>query len=217
MTKEALNLALEALETLMIERGSIYDQAITAIKEALAQPAQEPVAFASHGVINWIADKQFQHEADLYVTPPQRTWVCLTDDEVYRIAFELEGEQVYRIAFEFEGGHWRKIVDAIEAKIKEKNNTTLAEQTGEESSILFSLNDGKEVMRIDKNGVTANPEIRVDEAGAHVISALDVHIKNLIKAERNACAKIAETPVFGEQDDITMEAKDRIANDIRAR
>ena len=217
MTKEALNLALEALETLMIERGSIYDQAITAIKEALAQPAQEPVAFASHGVINWIADKQFQHEADLYVTPPQRTWVCLTDDEVYRIAFELEGEQVYRIAFEFEGGHWRKIVDAIEAKVKEKNNTTLAEQTGEESSILFSLNDGKEVMRIDKNGVTANPEIRVDEAGAHVISALDVHIKNLIKAERNACAKIAETPVFGEQDDITMEAKDRIANDIRAR
>ena len=98
-----------------------------------------------------------------------------------------------------------------------KNNTTLAEQTGEESSILFSLNDGKEVMRIDKNGVTANPEIRVDEAGAHVISALDVYIKNLIKAERNACAKIAETPVFGEQDDITMEAKDRIANDIRAR
>lgn len=57
----------------------------------------------------------------LYTTPPQRTWTELTDDEVYRIAFELEGEQVYRIAFEFEGGHWRKIVDAIEAKIKEKN------------------------------------------------------------------------------------------------
>ena len=35
---EALNLALEALETLMIERGSIYDKAITTIKEALAQP-----------------------------------------------------------------------------------------------------------------------------------------------------------------------------------
>ena len=50
-----------------------------------------------------------------------RPWVGLTDDEVYRIAFELEGEQVYRIAFEFEGGHWRKIVDAIEAKLKEKN------------------------------------------------------------------------------------------------
>ena len=45
MTKEALKLALEALETLMIERGSIYDKAITAIKEALAQPEQE---FTTH-------------------------------------------------------------------------------------------------------------------------------------------------------------------------
>ena len=41
MTKdEALNLALEALETLMIERGSIYDKALTAIKETLAEPEQ---------------------------------------------------------------------------------------------------------------------------------------------------------------------------------
>ena len=35
MKDEALKLALEALETLMIERGSIYDKAITAIKEHL--------------------------------------------------------------------------------------------------------------------------------------------------------------------------------------
>jgi hypothetical protein len=39
----------------------------------------------------------------------QRTWVGLTDDEVYKIAFDLEGE------------HWRKIAYAIEAKLKEKN------------------------------------------------------------------------------------------------
>lgn len=38
-----------------------------------------------------------------------------------------------------------------------------------------------------------------------------------VKAEREACALIAETPVAGEQDDITMEAKDRIAAAIRAR
>ena len=45
MTKDkALKLALEALETLMIERGSIYDQAITAIKEALANEALEKMA-----------------------------------------------------------------------------------------------------------------------------------------------------------------------------
>jgi hypothetical protein len=37
-------------------------------------------------------------------------WVGLTDDEIYKIAFDLEGE------------HWKKIADAIEAKLKEKNN-----------------------------------------------------------------------------------------------
>jgi len=36
-------------------------------------------------------------------------------------------------------------------------------------------------------------------------------------AEREACAVIAETPIAGEQDDITMEAKDRVAAAIRAR
>ena len=36
-------------------------------------------------------------------------------------------------------------------------------------------------------------------------------------AEREACALIAETPITGEQDDITMQAKDRIAAAIRAR
>jgi hypothetical protein len=43
--REALKLALEALETLMLERGSIYEQAITAIKEALAQPAQQEAIY----------------------------------------------------------------------------------------------------------------------------------------------------------------------------
>jgi len=42
--QESLRLALEALETLMIERGSIYDKAITAIKEALANEALEKMA-----------------------------------------------------------------------------------------------------------------------------------------------------------------------------
>jgi hypothetical protein len=39
--KEAMKLALDALETLMIERGSIYDKAITALKERLADPMRE--------------------------------------------------------------------------------------------------------------------------------------------------------------------------------
>jgi len=39
--KEAMKLALDALETLMIERGSIYEKAITALKERLADPMRE--------------------------------------------------------------------------------------------------------------------------------------------------------------------------------
>jgi hypothetical protein len=38
-----------------------------------------------------------------------------------------------------------------------------------------------------------------------------------VLAEREACAVIAETLISGEQDDITMEAKDRVAKAIRAR
>jgi hypothetical protein len=41
--------------------------------------------------------------------------------------------------------------------------------------------------------------------------------KAMILAEREACAKIVETPISGEQDDITMQAKDRVASAIRAR
>ena len=89
------------------------NQAITAIKEALAQPEQEPVAWADHGVVNWIADKQFKHASLLYTTPPQRTWVGLTDEELPPLAGDngkvMELQQVRRFA------------KAIEAKLKEKN------------------------------------------------------------------------------------------------
>ena len=39
--RQAAQQALEALETLMLERGSIYDTAITALRAALAQPEQQ--------------------------------------------------------------------------------------------------------------------------------------------------------------------------------
>ena len=38
-----------------------------------------------------------------------KEWVGLTEDEIYKIAFQLEGE------------HWKKIANAIEAKLKDKN------------------------------------------------------------------------------------------------
>lgn len=59
-------------------------------------------------------------------------------------------------------------------------------------------------------GITATP-------GQAFESKLLGLAKALIAAEREACAVIAETPFAGEQDDITMEAKDRVVAAIRAR
>ena len=101
MTKDkALELALEALECANSPNGD-YENEITVIKEALAQEQDQD------GECKYCTDGC--PACDARKLPAQRTWVGLTDDEVYRIAFELEGE------------HWRKIADAIEAKLKEKN------------------------------------------------------------------------------------------------
>ena len=105
MTKnEALKLALDALETSMYPQQKQL-QAITAIKEALAQPEQEPVGWAEHGVINWLADRQFNHTSFLYETPAQRTWVGLTDDEIEQMGLS----------------NYIKVVRETESKLKQKN------------------------------------------------------------------------------------------------
>jgi len=92
MTKEALEIALEALEGKYSITASMLNQqfqALTAIKEALvlAQPAREPVAWISTGpakMIHWTPDKPAYGDdwVPLYTTPPQRPWVGLTQEEV---------------------------------------------------------------------------------------------------------------------------------------
>jgi hypothetical protein len=131
MTKdEALKLALEALEVAnscvdgyYIPKGKTHlpeiELAIIAIKEALAQP--EPVAWISPkellvmrgnayaGAKDWRVNLGLEPEegdVGLYTTPPQRTWVGLTYEELSQI----------------EGTHiGRSFANAIEAKLKEKN------------------------------------------------------------------------------------------------
>jgi hypothetical protein len=104
--RQAAMQALEALESSRIfvitrektkhpEGTEWYDSAITALKAALEQPEQEPVAWqyktAEAGI--FVSD---QHPPDvevwndiewskpLYTTPPQRPWVGLTNEDVNR-------------------------------------------------------------------------------------------------------------------------------------
>jgi hypothetical protein len=125
MTKdEALRMALEALcVAVEPKKGKVYarefepidcfamhEQAITALREALAQPAQpeqEPVATKTEkGIILHVGWDDLPADTKLYTSPPKREWVGLTDDERAEC--------------------WRSSAKQsainIEAKLKEKNH-----------------------------------------------------------------------------------------------
>ena len=114
MTQEALKLALDALEnhTAIKHPQQIYyrDKAITAIKEALAQPEQEPFGYFKAEPFGWTDCAESDVGAiALYQTPPRRTWVGLTDDEQ---------QQAYE---QWQDEGWGVFYNAIEAKLKQKN------------------------------------------------------------------------------------------------
>jgi hypothetical protein len=110
MTKdEALKLALKALESgvkTTAEQISwieyVMNEAITAIKEALAQPAQEPVAItiiAKLGnVYSFTGDYSLRKGDKVYTAPPKRPWVGLTKDQFLEAARLAENGN-YLVAF----------------------------------------------------------------------------------------------------------------------
>ena len=110
MNKEALKLALEALTYIYTEttadEDELIDQAITAIKEALAHTnvdaddtSLERVDKTDENVHEPVAWEQFYPDIGklqlthppqgIYYTPPQRTWVGLSDEERQEIALEV--------------------------------------------------------------------------------------------------------------------------------
>ena len=107
MTKdEALRLAWDALQQIAHVSAMDYEyqqwavEAITAIKEALAQPEQEPVGEivdAIEGAFKCSFTKMLPVGTKLYTNPPQRTWVGLTDEEIltYRHMIDWTAEWSY--------------------------------------------------------------------------------------------------------------------------
>ena len=128
MTQEALKLALDALIT---ASGNLNNEAFVkvmmardAVVEALAQE-QEPVAWM-HVQGNYkepsfrkLADDEVERgweQYPLYTTPPQRTWVGLTDDEITALFRPFP-----KYPSEWDDPDFYRLTQAIEAKLKEKN------------------------------------------------------------------------------------------------
>jgi hypothetical protein len=117
MKDKALNLALEALEVCE-QHGYIpvrlTRESITAIKKALAQPEQEPVAWISHnaGLYHFKPDESLD-PLPLYTTPPQRK--PLTGEEIEKVWQKVESSDFRDCVHPF--------VRAIEAAHGIKENT----------------------------------------------------------------------------------------------
>ncbi len=134
MTQEELKLVLDALKWCHGGEPCGTAEAIAVVEKALANVAtndtskeyvdemqkqrheQEPVAWVWVNNKGWLNYGETPHDmfksSPLYTTPPQRTWVGLTNNDLQPIAEE------YRILF----GSWvHDFARAIEAKLKEKN------------------------------------------------------------------------------------------------
>ena len=106
-----------ALETLCVGANDAvpndiderFEQAIQALRQALAQPEQEPVAWVYNGILHEFDPSEFatSEVKPLYTAPPKREWVGITYDEVYEFVCTTDS--------------YINLARAIEAKLKEKN------------------------------------------------------------------------------------------------
>jgi hypothetical protein len=146
MSIEAMKQALSALEELMPTgpaTAELRTNSINALRQAIEQaeqqthtdhpmrhwdrtcPAcvaeaekQEPVAWMTNSEQDVTVEFLFSHvqtpmhKIPLYTTPPKREWVGLTAEEIYNC---------WQSAVDENGFTKRKVYDAIEAKLKEKN------------------------------------------------------------------------------------------------
>ena len=109
LQEKAMRMALEILET---DQSQLHWQAVRTLRQALAQPEQEPYGWISNED-GWfrkheIADLAFKADAiPLYTAPPNKEWVGLTDQEIKE--YKWMGQDVIAI------------VEEVQATLKDKN------------------------------------------------------------------------------------------------
>ena len=126
LERKAMKIALEALGEFATDenaKGWVAIEAMQALRQALSQPEQEPVAFyvykptllhgtlgdVSDGDLPWVYDQDpssgYSARMLVYTAPPKREWISLTDEEKgWCVAPSL-----------------KETMDRFEAKLKEKN------------------------------------------------------------------------------------------------
>ena len=116
--RELMQMALEELESLA-DVGYGDKGVIQTLRDRLAQPEPEPVAWICHqqnGVNSlwWMKDQAIDRNAGhqftpLYTAPPKREWVGLTDEDIEEICWTEVDNRLASFAY------------SVEAKLKEKN------------------------------------------------------------------------------------------------
>ena len=112
--RKAAEMALDALMQKGEHHPKVY-QAAEALRQALAQPEQEPVGYVTDsGKSAYILlGVDLEDDTPLYVAPPKDDWVGLTDEEKQGVLEDATGD----------GGHvyYDTLFQSYEAKLKEKN------------------------------------------------------------------------------------------------
>ena len=132
MSREAMKLALDMLNEIAddVYCDQKLEGVITALRQALAQPEQEPVAWISDSPtkgngkqLHWTKSEAWRWSSNitpLYTAPPKKEWVGLTADEIWKCNKAKSGSAVeFHICVEHQ--NVLDFAEAIEAKLKEKN------------------------------------------------------------------------------------------------
>jgi hypothetical protein len=103
----------------LIEFGMGEMPTAKALRDRLAQPEPEPVAWHEPGAYGNVTTHKDWALANgwepLYTAPPRREWVGLTDEEIWET-------EPYKMAVTDQETRWLyRFAKTIEAKLKEKN------------------------------------------------------------------------------------------------